>query len=356
MTYTKNFLILCLIASSAVAAVGKGRTVPVAVSSREHIAAVHVNEDGSTVVAITSNAPARSRILAVSAAGITTEVSVPDLRVNRVTPLPGNALFVGGTPVSGAEAEYRYRLLNVGPSGVTVAWDSIHLGDGEHVVMPNATGKLWAAAFPAKDKLVLSVGMFPDYAPRLKVEIPAPAGIAKQLRLDPEYASIVFLNDETNAPLLAVQWLGASFIVEGAASGKSGGVRQVLTAPQGTVSFTRRDSISDLLWLKSGATWTAFDVQAARQGKRRVVAEIDKAAVGGEPVELTPAGVGKVAVTTVDSTGRWRLHTVRIDTRTVVQSETLPAYQHWMTSQGGHAMAALPQGAKSKAVVVHTIW
>jgi hypothetical protein len=362
ITTIRTCAVLLLTCSVVFAApFGAGRSIVVGLKASEHISASAVNDDGSGVLALTSPRTSSSRLTIFKSDGTSSERKIADMRINHVTALSPTSLFVGGSaPGSG----YSFRLLNVSPSDVTTVWDSTHLSIGkrDHMVVPSADGVLWAAVQPSRGKLVVMIGAFPKYEPSLTVEISPNRDVAKELHLDSEYASVLFVNSDAARPFVAVQWLGASYLIQQPASGPGSAIREVLATLHGPVTRTEWDAMSGMLWLKSRATWSAYDVSTLDAGGSRLSLEISPDLVGREPLDIIPLAAGRIGITTNRPNGDAKEMHVAVFNRAaarpsvaVVSSAAIPAYRHSVTSNRGHMMLGLPAGAMSKTVVVHTI-
>jgi hypothetical protein len=362
ITTLRTCAVLLLTCSVVFAApFGAGRSIMVGLKASEHISASAVNDDGSVVLALTSPRASSSRLTIFNSVGASSERKIADMRINRVTALSPTSLFVGGSaPGSG----YSFRLLNVSQSDVTTVWDSANLSIGkrDHMAVPSADGRLWAAVQPSRGKLVVMIGAFPKYEPSLTVEIAPNRDVAKELHLDSEYASAVFLNSDAARPFLAVQWLGASYLIQQPASGAGSAIREVLATPHGPVTRAQWDALSGMLWLKSRGTWSAYDLSTPDGGGLRLSLEISPDLLGREPLDIVPLAAGRIGITTnrPNSDGK-EMHVATFNRAVarpsvaVVSSAAIPPYRHSVTSNGGHRILGFPEGPMSKTVVVHTI-
>lgn len=330
-----------------------GRAVPVSMTPAEHISAAAVSDDGSGVLALTSAGNTSSRLLSFRPDGSVSASSVAGMRINRVTRISPSTLLVGGTA---REAGYTFRLLKITSAGFELIWDSANLSIGkrEHMVAASPDGRLWAAVQPSGRKLIVMIGSFPEYRPALTVEVAPDVDVAKQLRLDANYASLFFLNADASRPLVAVQWLGASFLIQ-PQSGSLSAVRQVLTTTHGPVTNAKWDAFSGLIWLKSRSTWSAFDLSKLEPNGARMTAEISADLVGSEPIDVISLASGRIAVTSLGKDGRHKMMIATLSPAMIVSSTVMPLYAHSVISGSGRTLLGLPDGNRSRMVFVHAI-
>jgi|GEM_PF-4960585 len=307
-------------------------------------------DDGSAILSVDNAATRHSRVMKVSASGVSTIADIDGITINHMIPLQGGKYEIGG----GTGVDYLKRLVTFSNGAAQTLWDSSKLAHRDVSVSISADGARWVSMRGVnRDTIELQFGDTSSYKPSLSIRLGGPSAVpAKATRFIADSEGVQYL--KRNPDAVAVVWRGMAYVVQ---PGGSEPMTALLATGEGAGRM-RWDAATDTLWIEGATGWFAFDRATAvetaqKHAFKKPQKEIRETYGNGQNADLFMLTGGGYAVA-FENMGKRSLRLEK-NGHAAVQKDLPPINSRSAVidlSPSGNSVVMLPSGVTNGRVVV----